>query len=158
MKKWIWTAVIILIIVGIYIASIGAYGTWVNTNPQPGNIFSGDIKIEKIKNEEGAQHKYLMIISDKDNHALSCTPTDEEEIYTCLPFIKSPNKMTSASTIKDMAIQTAMTPLHLRMKAQNYIFYHVLDIEMSYVTTECEKIGQEGCQLIKLPQYTKKGI
>lgn len=156
MKKGLYiTAVLVLVIIGLYVVSLGAYGTWVNTNPQPGNIFSGDIKIEKIKNEEGAQHKYLMIISDKENHALSCTPTDEAEIYTCLPFIKSAEE---GKTIKEITKQTAMTPLHLRLKVQNYMFYHVLDIEMSYVTSKCEKIGDEGCQLIKLPQYTKKGI
>ena len=155
MKKGLYiTAVLVLVIIGLYVVSLGAYGTWVNTNPQPGNIFSGDIKIEKIKNEEGAQHKYLMIISDKENHALSCTPTDEEEIYTCLPFLKTDG----SNTLKDIAKQTAMAPLHVKLKVQNYMIYHVLDIEMSYVTPKCQKPGDEGCQLIKLPQYTKKGI
>ena len=134
------------------------YGWWKNPNPQEGNIFSGDIIVTKIKNKEGAQNPYLLIVYDKENHALSCTPEAGEDTYTCLPFLKSPNEMDKHSTYQDISVQTFMTPYHVTIKAKNYVIYNVLNIEMSEVSADCEKMGDEGCNLIKLPPYNRWGF
>ena len=53
MKKYLILALSsVLVIIAVlwgYAAFNGLYGTWINVNPQPGNIFDGNVKIEKIK-------------------------------------------------------------------------------------------------------------
>ena len=53
MKKYLILALsAVLVIIAVlwgYAAFNGLYGTWINVNPQPGNIFDGNVKIEKIK-------------------------------------------------------------------------------------------------------------
>ena len=74
------------------------------------------------------------------------------------PFLKSPNEMDKHSTYQDISVQTFMTPYHVTIKAKNYVIYNVLNIEMSEVSADCEKMGDKGCNLIKLPPYNRWGF
>ena len=143
----------------LFFCSGSMYGTWQNTNPRPGNVFDGDLTIGKIKAATGSQHAYNTIFSDHLNHALSCTPAaGEKDIWLCLPFLKSPNPVTDESTYSDIAVQTSMTPLYLRAVRHSYGVYHLLDIEMSYVSPDCPEFGAEGCNYMKLPRYVRWGL
>ncbi len=159
MKKFLLTCLILLILlIAAWLSSRSLYRTWNNPAPQEGNIFSGDIKIEKIKTKEGSQHEYFTVISDNLNHALSCSQAEGSSEYLCLPFLKSPNPVTPDTTFDQIVIETSMTPLHLRLKKQDYIFYHVLDMEMSYVGPDCATMDDKGCNYIKLPRYEYRGF
>ncbi len=138
----------------------GLYGRWKNSNPQPGNIFDGDIMIEKVKNvKEGAQNKFLVIFSDRQNHALSCSKAEgRRDIMLCLPFLKRPVPITPDTTYGQIVEETSLTPLFLHLKRQGYFVYHVLNMEMSYITPDCPEFGESGCNYMKFPQYTRWGF
>lgn len=163
MKKYLVLALaaVLVLIAALwgYTAVNGLYGTWINLNSQPGNIFDGDVKIEKIKNKQGAQQEYFTILSDRKNHALSCSPAEEQgDVLLCLPFLKSPNPVTEDTTYDRIVVETSMTPLFLQIKRQNYLFYHVIDMEMSYVGQPCPQFGDNGCNYVKFPRYTRWGL
>ena len=163
MKKYLILALsAVLVIIAIlwgYAAFNGLYGTWINVNPQPGNIFDGNVKIEKIKNKQGAQQEYFTVLSDWQNHALSCSPAEgQKDVLLCLPFLKSPNPVTKDTTYDQIVVETSMAPLFLQIKRQNYLFYHVIDMEMSYVGPSCPQFGDKGCNYVKFPRYTRWGL
>lgn len=63
MKKYLILALSsVLVIIAVlwgYAAFNGLYGTWINVNPQPGNIFDGNVKIEKSKTNKGRSRNIL---------------------------------------------------------------------------------------------------
>ena len=160
MKKYLLILVLVAVLLGGgWYFSRGLYYVWVNPAPQEGNIFQGDITIEKIKSKPGSMHDYFIVISDKLNHALSCSETDSAKgELLCIPFLKSPNPVTKDSTLEDITVEASMTPLFLKLKKQDYILYHVIDIEMSYVEPGCSSVGDQGCSYIKLPRYERWGL
>ncbi len=160
MKKYLISLVVFVIILcGAWYFSRSLYHVWVNPAPQDGNIFQGDITIETVKSKPGSMHDYFIVISDKLNHALSCSETDDAKgEFVCIPFLKSPNPITKDTTLEDITIEASMTPLFLKLKKQDYIIYHVIDIEMSYIEPGCSSVGDKGCSFIKLPRYERWGL
>lgn len=159
MKKYLISAFALLILasLGVYAYyQSGIYGTWQNLNPQAGNIFDGSITIQKIKSTPDSQNKYFTVISDEQNHALSCSESIESKgTYACLPFLKSPNPITPESTIQDITIEAAMLPLLLQIKNSNYIFYHTLDMRMLYINKDCSGFDNDKCNYIQFPRYER---
>ena len=163
MKKVIGTGLAgIIFMLGLwqYSSCTGLYGVWVNPHPQAGNIFQGNIEIEKIKNDkEKSQHDSFTLIYDKTEHALSCTNYEkDDDLLLCLPILRQDISINRKTTYKEVEKETTMMPLFLKIKRQDYLFYHVLDMEMSFVSPTCERFGEKGCNYIKFPRYTRWGI
>ncbi len=163
MKKYLVSAIAVIVL-GIIIAAVvwfsgGIYAVWHNPNPQPGNIFSGDITVEKIKNKPGSSHLWATVISDTERHALACYPTEtEKNVYLCIPFLKSPNPVTADSTLEDITIEASMMPFYLRIVSHDYMVYHTLDMEMAPVNAQCLNFGDKNCNYIKYPLYQRWGL
>ena len=131
MKKYLILALSsVLVIIAVlwgYAAFNGLYGTWINVNPQPGNIFDGNVKIEKIKNKQGAQQEYFTVLSDWQNHALSCSPAEgQKDVLLCLPFLKSPNPVTKDTTYDQIVVERQWRRCFCKSNARTIFFTMLL--------------------------------